>query len=94
VPYAPVVSSFWSPQIFIPASLYARRPFTSDNRNIQSRVWSVAVQCGYFHIEFVQMVAFFRFGVLLTYKQVRDALYRLRDRNPITHHGFGWYKVG
>lgn len=48
------------------------------------------------HIEQISIVDYWRYpcNLPLSYKQVRDALYRLRARGePIRHNGRGWYEI-
>jgi hypothetical protein len=53
---------------------------------------AAAVPVGYeFHITQVQLYIAIGSSVYLTRKQVRDALYRLRDRHMVRHTGAGWY---
>lgn len=45
-----------------------------------------------FHINHLRWMILFRFGQNLSYKQVRDALYRVREWTLIEHTGKGWYQ--
>lgn len=63
--------------------------------NIQQSVEMIALEFlpyGGFHINWVRFEASRRWSLYLSYKQVRDALYRLRWRFPVEHWGMGLYK--
>lgn len=49
---------------------------------------------GGFRINWVRVGVYLRFGRSLSYKQARNALYRLRDRGFCSHLGNGCYAFG
>lgn len=49
---------------------------------------------GGFHINWVRIGVYLRYGVSLSYKQARNALYRLRDTGFCLHLGGGNYALG
>lgn len=64
---------------------------------IEGMVWDVSL-CDYglvggFHINMVRLGVFYKFGACLSYKQVRNALYRLRAMGRVKHIGLGVYAL-
>lgn len=68
-------------------------PLWDDSKIIQDVVLFYALQKQGFSIYELQIEIAIFDGSLLTYKQVRNALYRLRDMWPIIHLGAGVYVV-
>lgn len=45
-----------------------------------------------FHINNLRLYVAIQHNKALSYKQTRDALYRVRQRVAIAHAGLGWYR--
>lgn len=45
-----------------------------------------------FHIFNLRMKVHNQYSLTLSYKQTRDALYRVRESVAISHNGRGWYR--
>ena len=45
-----------------------------------------------FHIDNLRLYIAIQHNKPLSYKQTRDALYRVRQRVAVTHKGRGWYR--
>lgn len=58
---------------------------------VQDVCWGDFGSLGVFHINWVRMSVYLAYGVSLSYKQTRNALYRLRDRGWCSHLRLGVY---
>ena len=71
---------------------FDKRTLCRSYPSIQSKVKLLIRYAGYTHIQVLQVGVYLLFGLPLTYKQVRDALFRLRlTLYPVRHLGCGWY---
>lgn len=59
---------------------------------VEAVIWDEYSSMGAFHINWVRVGVWGRWGVSLSYKQARNAMYRLRWLQMFEHVGLGVYR--